>query len=288
MRRMAAGWIAEPGQVHLRRFLTWRLAGLAALLALSAFAVRAAPPDPPARLADTGLYADFATLAVDPKNLAFAPQYPLWTDGATKRRWISLPAGTAIDASDPDAWVFPVGTRFWKEFSFAGRRVETRMIERVPDGSWRYAAYAWSADGREATLVPATGQRGAFAFGNGRSHTIPAVSDCKVCHEARRTPVLGFGLLQLSSDRDPAAPPSRSDERAGRLLMARPCPPDDPMLCGVFRYAAGTVEARAGRADTAKESFLAACEINRSWCARAVLGWTLPWTPEEQSRLARP
>lgn len=95
------------------------------------------------------------------------------------------------------------------------------------------------------------------------------------------------GLLE-AADRDPAARPSRSDERAGRLLMARPCPPDDPMLCGVFRYAAGTVEARAGRADTAKESFLAACEINRSWCARAVLGWTLPWTPEEQGRLARP
>ena len=26
----------------------------------------------------------------------------------TKRRWISLPPGSAIDASDPDAWVFPV------------------------------------------------------------------------------------------------------------------------------------------------------------------------------------
>ena len=44
---------------------------------------------------------------IDPRNLAFAPQYPLWTDGAAKRRWISLPPGTAIDASDPENWVFP-------------------------------------------------------------------------------------------------------------------------------------------------------------------------------------
>ena len=173
-----------------RHFLGWdRLAGVAMLLA-SAFAVRGAPlPEPappPALLSDTGLYADVARREVDPQNLAFSPQYPLWTDGAAKRRWIRLPAGAAIDASDPDAWVFPVGTRFWKEFSFAGRPVETRMIERLPDGAWRYAAYAWSADGREATLAAAAGQRGAFDFGGGRSHAIPGVSDCKVCHEFAR------------------------------------------------------------------------------------------------------
>jgi hypothetical protein len=162
--------------------------------------------EPPARLQETGLYSDFAALEVDPRHLRFAPQYPLWTDGAVKRRWISLPPGTAIDASDPEAWVFPVGTRLWKEFSFGGRRVETRMLERMPDGGWRYAAYEWSADGREATLAPERGRRGAFPLAGGRSHTIPAASDCRVCHEASPTAVLGFSLLQLSPDRDPGAP----------------------------------------------------------------------------------
>jgi hypothetical protein len=71
-------------------------------------------PTPPEMLKDTGLYSDFRTLEVDPNHLAFSPQYPLWTDGATKRRWISLPPGKAIDGSDPDAWVFPVGTRLWR------------------------------------------------------------------------------------------------------------------------------------------------------------------------------
>src|SRR3712207_2010550 len=160
----------------------------------------------PESLADTGLYADFATLEVDPKHLAFSPQYPLWTDGAAKRRWISLPPGTAIDASDPNAWVFPVGTRLWKEFSFDGRRVETRYIERQADGQWLYAAYAWSADGREAHLVSERGRRGAYPLGGGRSHTIPGVGDCKACHQGSRTEVLGFSMLQLSSDRDPNAP----------------------------------------------------------------------------------
>ena len=146
----------------------------------------------------------FRGAAVDPRHLAFSPQYPLWTDGAAKRRWISLPPGTAIDASDPDAWEFPVGTRLWKEFSFAGRRVETRFIERRPDGQWLYAAYAWSADGtRGAAASPRRGRRGAYPLGGGRSHTIPGVSDCKACHQGGRSEVLGFSALQLSPDRDP-------------------------------------------------------------------------------------
>src|SRR5262245_1808413 len=89
--------------------------------------------EPPALLSQTGLYTPGTARAVDPQNLTFSPQYPLWTDGAHKRRWIRLPAGSFIDASQPDAWRFPVGTRLWKEFSFDGKPVETRMIERLPD-----------------------------------------------------------------------------------------------------------------------------------------------------------
>lgn len=160
---------------------------------------------PPSTLRETGLYADSDTLQVDPAHLAFAPQYPLWSDGANKRRWISLPLGTAIDGSDPEAWVFPVGTRFWKEFSFNGERVETRYLERRADGQWLYAAYAWSADGREAQLVSARGKRGAYALAGGRSHTIPGVADCKACHQGGPSEMLGFGTLQLSQARDPGA-----------------------------------------------------------------------------------
>jgi hypothetical protein len=180
----------------------------AALAAVTLVASGAAPAQtrPPQTLLETGLYADFATLRVDPDHLAFAPQYPLWTDGAAKRRWISLPPGTAIDGSDPDAWAFPAGTRLWKEFSFAGERIETRYLERKADGEWLYAAYVWSADRREAALAPERGQRGAFPLGNGRSHTIPGVNDCKACHQGGRSEVLGFSALQLSPERDPDAP----------------------------------------------------------------------------------
>ena len=88
-----------------------------------------APSAPlPQRLSDTGLYVA-NSMRVSADNIAFAPQYPLWSDGTSKRRWIYLPPGAAIDASRVDAWEFPVGTRLWKEFGY-DRRVETRYIER--------------------------------------------------------------------------------------------------------------------------------------------------------------
>ena len=160
----------------------------------------------PAHLRDTGLYADESSTQIDPRNLAFSPQYPLWSDGAHKRRWIFLPPGTAIDASRPDAWEFPPGTRLWKEFAL-DRPVETRFIERLANGTWRYAAYVWNEEGTEATLVPVDGIAALATHGAPPDgYSIPSESDCRACHESAAVPVLGFGALQLSSDRDPLAP----------------------------------------------------------------------------------
>ena len=159
---------------------------------------------PPERLRDTGLYADWASRTVDPNHLPFSPQYPLWTDGAAKRRWIHLPEGTWIDASRPDEWEFPVGTRIWKEFRFE-RRAETRFIEHTAQG-WQFAAYAWNEDESEAALVPERGLSRSVEIRPGVRHAIPSRLDCRACHEAGPVRVLGFGALQLSSDRDPNAP----------------------------------------------------------------------------------
>jgi hypothetical protein len=152
------------------------------------------PAPLPARLSDTFVEG----------RLSFSPQYPLWTDGAEKRRWIHLPEGTHVDASDPDAFRFPPGTRIWKEFSFGGRRVETRYMEALPSGEWRYASYVWSPDESDAFVAEGAGDTVALA--DGGRHFIPSDADCRACHEGRPSPVLGFSLLQLSSDRDPLAP----------------------------------------------------------------------------------
>ncbi len=145
------------------------------LLATGAFAL-------PETLEETGFSESEAT--------AFTPQYPLWSDGSDKRRWIAWPPGTSIDKSDPDAWQFPVGTRAWKEFSRGDRKIETRFIKRMADGSWRYATYAWNEEGTRASLAPAQGIS--------RSG-IPSRADCLACHEGAPVPLLGYSAVQLEA-----------------------------------------------------------------------------------------
>lgn len=180
----------------------WRTRSTAGLLLLAAAATAGAQEwEPPATLRETGLYAGWTTRTVRADNLPFTPQYPLWSDGAAKRRYVHLPQGTWIDASDPDAWRFPVGTKLWKEFRFHGRLVETRYIESTAEG-WRYAAYVWSADESEAVLAPDRGIAQSAPIRDGVRHSIPSRIDCRACHEGRPVPVLGFTALQLSPDRD--------------------------------------------------------------------------------------
>lgn len=163
------------------------------------------PIEPPATLAATGLWADAASRTLAEGVMPFEPQYPLWTDGAGKRRWIALPEGTAIDASDADVWQFPTGTRLWKEFTFADG-VETRFMQRRADGTWLYATYVRRNGEHVDVLAPAAGVPNFSATRNGRYHDVPSHADCKLCHEGGSTAVLGFSALQLSSDRDPQAP----------------------------------------------------------------------------------
>lgn len=169
--------------------------------ATPAFAAAPLPDALPDRLIDTGLYAaDGRT--VDPRNRQFSPQYPLWSDGLTKRRWVYLPDGAAIDARDEHDWNFPVGTKFWKEFSLNGRKVETRLLWKTSESRWTMAAYAWNEEGTEAVLAPAEGVFGAVEVSTGRRHSIPSRTDCAACHGVQHPRALGFTALQLSTDRD--------------------------------------------------------------------------------------
>ena len=84
--------------------------GGCALAAAIVARTQAAPACPlPERLSETGLYRP-GTLDVDPRNRPFAPQYPLWTDGAAKSRWIHLPTGN-IQASTSAAPIVVPGGR---------------------------------------------------------------------------------------------------------------------------------------------------------------------------------
>jgi hypothetical protein len=162
------------------------------------------PPDDalPELLSETGLYADIAAKAIDPRAQPFAPQFELWADGADKTRFYYLPeCGETIDTSDMDDWSLPVGTRFWKEFVVDGKRIETRLVERAGPGphDFLFAAYVWNAAESEAVRTP-EGLEAAL----GTNHDVPSETDCRRCHGShekgggRPSRALGFSALQLA------------------------------------------------------------------------------------------
>jgi len=213
---------------HLRAALTVLLGTLAVL-------ATAAPAEPPLRLSDTGLHA--------PGVMPFAPQYVLWSDGATKRRWIALPRGKTIDARDPDAWLFPRGTKLWKEFAVDGKPVEMRFIEHRADGSWSFASYVWNAEGTEALLAPARGTTLAVSGAPGGRYAVPGRGDCLACHGGAPVPVLGFSALQLA-DHLPALVARGQLRGLPASLLAQP--PRIAATTATERAALGLLHANCG------------------------------------------
>lgn len=148
----------------------------------------------PALLSETGLYSDIASKTVAAGVTEFAPRWQLWSDGAAKRRWYRLPPGAHIDSSNMDQWRFPVGTQFWKEFARGGRRVETRLLQKIgPGEDWFMVSFAWNAGETEAMAVP-----GGVVDEPGHDD-IPQQSECFDCHAPVRlqSVVIGFSALQL-------------------------------------------------------------------------------------------
>tara|TARA_Y100001954_G_scaffold236407_1_gene296944 strand:- start:761 stop:1834 length:1074 start_codon:yes stop_codon:yes gene_type:complete len=158
----------------------------------------------PQLLSQTGLYADIQNKEVHDALWAFVPEFQLWSDTADKQRWIYVPECDPIDTSNMDDWSFPVGTRFFKEFSVNGQRIETRLILRTGEGAYDflYGTYEWNDDESEASLAPSEGVLEA----KGTSHDIPSEAQCRRCHGShpdrggRPSRALGFSALQLNHD----------------------------------------------------------------------------------------
>jgi hypothetical protein len=154
----------------------------------------------PPTLAETGFTGRTGPQRADTQ--AYSPQYPLWSDAAHKRRWLRLPAGTFIDASKADAWSFPSGTQLWKQFSYGGRPVETRYMQKKRDGTWLFATYVWDAGGLSAALAPERGVAIPVSEAPGGRYFIPSRRDCLACHGSAPVAVLGVSAIQLGHDKD--------------------------------------------------------------------------------------
>ncbi len=224
-------------------------------------------PTGPMKLSETGLYADFGARALAPGVIAYTPRYELWSDGATKQRWLWLPPGTKIDTSDMDDWRFPVGTKVWKQFAVANQVIETRLIQKVWDGKdgWWECAYLWDQAGTEATCVP-NGLDDAL----GTTHYVPSQIDCNWCHGNLGDAPIGVSAIQLGS----------ADGKSGMLtqlaamglLSAPPAGEPAPPGSGTVQDALGYLHGNCGH-----------CHNQHAWFApkihlfmRLAVGDTVP------------
>ncbi|GAA5482207.1 LamG-like jellyroll fold domain-containing protein [Haloferula sargassicola] len=120
------------------------------------------PGEPlPATLGATGIFDDLVTLEPGDPFIPYEINAPFWSDGAEKRRFAMIPAGTTVGFHADGKWDFPVGSVFVKHFELpvdetdpsVTRRLETRVLVVKPDGDVYGATYKWRADQTDADLL---------------------------------------------------------------------------------------------------------------------------------------
>ena len=92
--------------------------------------------------------------------IAYEPASSLFTDYASKKRFIWMPSGvSATYVSDNQIMDFPVGTVLVKTFYYTTiqpgnvtKLIETRLMIRHGDG-WKFYEYLWNDEQTEADLV---------------------------------------------------------------------------------------------------------------------------------------
>jgi len=175
---------------------------------------RGGPPPPtrvlPKLLSQTGLFIDLTNLSPAGFLIPYTVNSPLWSDGAVKTRWFTLPTNSVIGFSANGEWTFPAGAVFVKHFDLpvddtqpqSLRRLETRLLVRDTKGYVYGASYKWRSDNSDADLVTtgitepieiktASGTRTQNWFYPGRQ-------DCLTCHTIASGGVLGLKTRQLN------------------------------------------------------------------------------------------
>jgi uncharacterized repeat protein (TIGR03806 family) len=173
------------------------------------------PQEPPSTLAETGIFADLATLTPAPGVVPYDVNVPFWSDQAQKRRWFSVPAlPPRITFRQEANWSFPTGSVWIKHFDLemirgvpsSARRIETRVLVKTTDDAYG-VTYRWGDSIANALLVPPQGMDEEFWIeDNGvlrrQVWHYPGRSECLTCHTPAGGFVLGFTTAQLNRVHD--------------------------------------------------------------------------------------
>jgi uncharacterized repeat protein (TIGR03806 family) len=166
----------------------------------------------PRRLSETGLFVSVADHLPAAGVIPYSVNSTLWSDGATKERFIALPEKGQIQFTEARGWNFSDGAVAVKTFSLelqpgdpqSRRRLETRLLVRE-QGEWSGYSYEWNDAQTDAELVPATGRDRVLAItdqgaSKPREQTwhFPSRAECMVCHTRAANYVLGLSMPQMN------------------------------------------------------------------------------------------
>lgn len=144
-----------------------------------------------------------ATGCVDPNNpqqaaeamIPYTVNNPLWSDGAEKERFLSLPNTKHIELTAEGDFLFPIGSVLMKHFKLDGQYIETRLFARGELG-WQGFSYEWLDDQSDAILL----EDGKDKLIQDVDWHFPSPGQCMTCHTRAANFSLGLETLQLNSD----------------------------------------------------------------------------------------
>ncbi|HXU75398.1 MAG TPA: chitobiase/beta-hexosaminidase C-terminal domain-containing protein, partial [Methylomirabilota bacterium] len=195
--------------------------GISGRAATPAFlAMPGAITDPlPPKLSLTGAFNNTTNLAVTGALIPYTVNVPLWSDGALKTRWLSVPNNGVpftpdeqISFAPNGEWNFPAGTVFVKHFELntdesnpaVKRRLETRLLVRDVFGAVYGVTYKWRPDNSDADLLTTSLSEDIIVTNASGIRTqtwyYPSPSDCLVCHTPAANYVLGVKTRQLNGN----------------------------------------------------------------------------------------
>lgn len=249
----------------------WRLCAILALV-IGLLAGCRARPEPvrafleepfPEKLSDWRLFGSGGISRPNARVLPYDLNTPLFSDYASKYRFVWMPPGTSAHYRDDGVFDFPVGAILIKSFAFpadggdsSGRGneklVETRLLVHTRTG-WVGLPYVWNKDQTEARLDLAPDPVAIrYADASGKQHDftyfIPNANECKQCHDNARV-MQPIGPKARNLNKDYAYPDGVSNQlvrwtKAGYLEGA-PSPASAPRAAQWDLPGSGSVTDRA-------------------------------------------
>jgi len=230
----------------------------------------------PRKLSQTGLFSDTARHTPAKGLIPYSVNSELWSDGATKERFIAVPGNGQIEfetltypqpaPGSVPGWRFPNGTVTVKTFFLetapgVKRRLETRIFvvsvlggtEEYGDQVWNGYTYIWNDDQTDAELADKNGVDREYTIKTAAGEKkqkwhFPSRAECNMCHTVTAKYALGVNTAQMNRDHDyngVVANQLATLDHIGLFTKKLPAAPDKLAKLADYRDEKASIEDRA-------------------------------------------